>query len=210
MHHRMLPVTSSLALRGAAGALVLGALGACAAATDDEGSIGSTASALGSPALVEVTGFGANPGGLKMYEYAPASLGTKPAVVVVLHGCTQGAADVAQTGWNSLADKLGFVVVYPEQSTTNNSERCFNWGGVYGDMTKIARNQYENASIKQMVDKSVAAHSADTKRVFVVGFSAGGGEAAVMAAAWPDVFAAGAAIAGIPYHCAASFADAFT
>lgn len=198
MHHRSLFASTTL----------LALLAACSAPIEAE-SLGHASTALGS-GLSEVTGFGANPGGLKMYEHVPASLPANPALVVVLHGCTLGAADIAQTGWNDLADKLGFVVVYPEQTTTNNQMRCFNWGGVYGDLSKIARGQYENESVKEMVDESVAAHGVDPKRVFVAGFSAGGGEAAVLAATWPDVFAAGATIAGIPYHCASSFADAFT
>ena len=49
-------------------------------------------------------------------------------MVVVLHGCTQSAAKVAeQSGWNVLADKHGFVVIYPEQKFSNNTSGCFNW-----------------------------------------------------------------------------------
>ncbi len=189
--------------------LVAIASAACFAPADPEPT-DTTTSALGASKLVPVTGFGANPGALAMYEYVPSKLAAAPAVVVVLHGCTQGAADVARTGWNELADQHGFVVVYPEQSSANNPARCFNWGGVYGDFTNIKRGNDENASIKQMVDKSIALHGADAKRVFVAGFSAGGGQAALMAAAWPDVFAAGATIAGLPYHCNTTFAEAFT
>src|SRR5437773_1520518 len=53
---------------------------------------------VASPALAavtEVTGFGANPAGLKTYEHVPSALAAKPAAVLVLHGCTSGgAADV--------------------------------------------------------------------------------------------------------------------
>ncbi|MDF2692868.1 MAG: Esterase, depolymerase family, partial [Labilithrix sp.] len=187
--------------------------GGCAPASDAEVAedVAKTASALGSQPLVEVTGFGANPGALKMFEYAPPSLPASGApVVVVLHGCSQGATDIARTGWSDLADELGFLVVYPEQVAANNQARCFNWGGVYGDLTNIQRGKDENQSIKEMVDKAITSHGSDPKRIFVAGFSAGGGQAAVIAATWPDVFAGAAIIAGIPYHCNTTFAEAFT
>jgi poly(hydroxyalkanoate) depolymerase family esterase len=160
--------------------------------------------------LAEITGFGSNPAGLKMYEYVPSTLGSAPGVLVVLHGCTQTAADIAKTGWNALADRYGFVVVYPEQNTSNNPIRCFNWGGVYGNLSTLARGKGENESVKEMVDRATRDHAADPKRVFVAGFSAGGGLAAEMAATWPDVFAAGATLAGLPYRCNSSFIESFT
>ena len=40
--------------------------------------------------LREVTGFGSNPGALRMFAHVPAKLAAAPALVVVLHGCTIG------------------------------------------------------------------------------------------------------------------------
>lgn len=197
MHHRFLLTTCAILSTFAAG---------CASAPEsDVESTGSMSSALTS--LTEVTGFGTNPGGLKMYEYVPAGLAAGKPLVLVMHGCTQGAADAAATGWNGVADKYGFAVVYPEQQTANNSVRCFNWAGEYGDPTNLQRGKGENQSIKEMVDKAIATHGSDPKRVFVVGFSAGGAESALVAATWPDVFAGGAAIAGIPYNCTTTYSE---
>jgi poly(hydroxyalkanoate) depolymerase family esterase len=181
---------------------------ACASRPDGEPqeSTGSVASELGS-GIVEVTGFGSNPGALKMYEYVPAGLAANKPVVLVLHGCTETAENAAVTGWNQLADEVGFTVVYPEQQTINNSLRCFNWAGEYGVPDNLQRGKGENLSIKQMVDKTIAAHGSDAKQVFVVGFSAGGGTAAIMAATYPDVFAGAATIAGIPYDCTTTYAE---
>ncbi len=165
--------------------------------------LGGTAHAGG--ALVEVTNFGANPAGLKMFRHSPANAKANAPLVVALHGCTQTAADYANVGWNELADKYAFHVVYAEQSTTNNAMRCFTWYGA-----GLARDKGENASIKQMVDKMKADASIDGKRVFVTGLSAGGAETALMLAMWPDVFAAGAPIAGLPYDCATSPLDTYT
>lgn len=196
-HHRFLLTTCAMLSTFAAG---------CASAPEsDVESTGSSSSALTS--LTEVTGFGTNPGGLKMYEYVPAGLAAGKPLVLVMHGCTQGAADAAATGWNGVADKYGFAVVYPEQQTANNSVRCFNWAGEYGDPTNLQRGKGENQSIKEMVDKAIATHASDPKRVFVVGFSAGGAESALVAATWPDVFAGGATIAGIPYNCTTTYSE---
>ena len=59
----------------------------------------------------------------------------------------------------------------------------------------------ENESIKQMVDQMKADYSIDGKRVFLSGLSGGAAQTALMLATWPDVFAAGATFAGIPYYC---------
>jgi poly(hydroxyalkanoate) depolymerase family esterase len=163
--------------------------------------------AIGS-GLSEIQNFGENPVALKMYEYVPRHLSSaNPPLVIVMHGCMQGATDAASTGWNAVADDLGFVVVYPEQQTANNAMRCFNWAGEYGDTTNLKRGQGENESIKEMVDKAKAAHGVDPKRVFAVGFSGGGAQAALMAALWPDVFAGAATFAGVPYDCTTQFLE---
>ncbi len=156
--------------------------------------------------LVQVTSFGTNPGNLRMYKHAPATMPANAPLVVVLHGCTQSAAAYDGTGWESLAELLKFYVVFPEQQSSNNQNTCFNWFEA-GD---IARDQGEALSIKQMVDKMKVDHSIDPRRVFVTGLSAGGAMTHVMAAVYPDVFAGGAVMAGIPYRCALSTNDAFS
>ena len=61
-----------------------------------------------------VTNFGTNPGALNMYSYAPNALPANAPLVVVMHGCTQTATQVAtQTGWNTMANRHGFYTVYP-------------------------------------------------------------------------------------------------
>src|SRR4051812_18414168 len=70
--------------------------------------------------LTAVTGFGTNPGNLKMWTYVPAGVPANAPVVVALHGCTQTAAAYTATGWNALADLLKFYVVYPETQSSNN------------------------------------------------------------------------------------------
>jgi poly(hydroxyalkanoate) depolymerase family esterase len=156
--------------------------------------------------LSEIEDFGANPGNLRMFTYVPDILPPSPALVVVLHGCTQTAAGYDHgSGWSALADRYGFVLVYPEQRDANNPKRCFNWFQT-GD---IQREQGEAASIRHMVEKAAKDYSTDPRRVFVTGLSAGGAMTSTMLATYPDVFAAGAIIAGLPYKSATTVAEAF-
>ncbi len=156
--------------------------------------------------LTEIVGFGSNPGNLRMLTHVPESVSPSPALVVVLHGCTQTAAGYDHgSGWSALADRYGFIVLYAEQQEANNPKRCFNWF----QAQDIERDKGEAHSIRQMVEHAIKQHDVDRSRVFVTGLSAGGAMTAAMLAAYPDVFAAGAIIAGLPYRCATSVPEAF-
>ncbi|MBK6044327.1 PHB depolymerase family esterase [Streptomyces sp. MBT55] len=169
-------------------------------------SAAAPAEARAAAALERLTSFGANPGGLNMYVYRPATLPANAPVVVALHGCTQSAQVYSDNaGLNTFADRHGFLVVYAETTTANNASKCFNWFQP-GD---TRRGQGEAASIRQMVAHAATAYGADTGRVQVTGLSAGGAMTSVMLAAYPDVFAAGAVVAGIPYGCGVDVVSAF-
>ncbi len=156
-------------------------------------------------ALRHTVTFGSNPGALRMLSYAPVTLPHDAPLVVVLHGCTQSAEDYAvSAGWIALADQLGFAVLAPEQVAANNPNRCFNWFEP-GD---TARGAGEAASIAAMVAAMVRDHDCDPARVFITGLSAGGAMTAVMLATYPELFAGGAIIAGLPYGVARGVPDA--
>lgn len=158
-------------------------------------------------AQTEVTGFGSNPGNLRMFKYVPAGLPANAPLVVALHGCSQSAASYdAETGWQMLADRWQFALVLPQQQSANNSSTCFNWF----ESGDTARGQGEPLSIKQMIDRMKSDHGSDSARIYVTGLSAGGAMAAVMLATYPDVFAGGAIVAGLPYRCATSQTAAFS
>lgn len=71
-------------------------------------------------------------------------------LIVMLHGCTQSAADFAAgSRMNRLADELGFLALYPEQS-----------------------------------------QKANQSRIYIAGISAGGAAAAIIGAAYPDLYIA--------------------
>lgn len=149
--------------------------------------------------LQEVTGFGSNPGALRMFRYVPDGLPSGRPVVVALHGCTQDAAGYGTgSGWIQLADRWRFSLVLPQQSTANNASSCFDWFQS-GDME---RGQGEAASVAQMADRQLADVGGNASRVYVTGLSAGGGMTAVMMADYPEKFAAGGVVAGLPYGCA--------
>jgi poly(hydroxyalkanoate) depolymerase family esterase len=155
--------------------------------------------------LVETREFGTNPGDLRMFSYVPAQLRPPTALVVVLHGCGQSAAGYDfGTGWSTLAKHFGFALLMPEQQTINNPHGCFNWF----KPEDSRRGHGEACSIRQMIGRMVSEHRVDKHRIFITGLSAGGAMTSVMLATYPEIFAAGAIIAGLPYGVATNVREA--
>ena len=156
--------------------------------------------------LVPFEGFGSNPGRLNVWAYVPKGLPKGAPLVLVLHGCTQNARGYDHgAGWSAAADEHGFAVLFPEQQRANNPNLCFNWY----QPQDARRGGGEALSIRQMVSAMQVRHGTDPARVFVTGLSAGGAMAAVMLATYPDVFAGGAVIAGLPFGTAHTVPEAF-
>jgi poly(hydroxyalkanoate) depolymerase family esterase len=156
--------------------------------------------------LVEMTGFGSNPGALRAWTHIPLTLPRNAPLVVVLHGCTQNAAGYDNnSGWSHLAESQGFALLFPEQQRANNPNLCFNWF----QPEDTRRGAGEALSIRQMIERLVLDHGLDRRRIFVTGLSAGGAMASVMLATYPEVFAGGAIIAGLPHGVAGSVPEAF-
>ncbi|MDO6415601.1 PHB depolymerase family esterase [Sphingomonas sp. BIUV-7] len=148
--------------------------------------------------LRDLEDFGSNPGKLRARIFTPEGTGKRP-LVVVLHGCTQTAAGYdTGAGWSVLAEEQGFLLLFPEQQRANNPNLCFNWFSA----TDIQRDQGEALSIRQMIATLVREQGADPDRIFITGLSAGGAMASVMLATYPEVFAGGAIVAGLPYGTA--------
>jgi poly(hydroxyalkanoate) depolymerase family esterase len=166
----------------------------------------------------EETGFGSNPGNLRMFSAVAADLKTPAALVVVLHGCKQSAVAFARdAGWLDLAESAKVALLLPEQKGlnpywydvawaapwvtllgANNQNACFNWFQP-GDSV---RDRGEAHSIAQMIDAMAARYSIDRSRVYIAGLSAGAAMTAAMLAGYPERFAGGAIVAGVPYGCA--------
>jgi poly(hydroxyalkanoate) depolymerase family esterase len=148
-------------------------------------------------------------GGRPVFVHAPPSLPDGPVpLVVMLHGCTQNAADFARgTGMNRLADQHGFVVAYPEQVRQANGQGCWNWF----ESQHQQRGAGEPALIAgaaQLIVSSGSRWTIDADRVFVAGMSAGGTMASVMGATYPDLFAGIAVHSGLPFAAATGVGSA--
>jgi feruloyl esterase len=141
-----------------------------------------------------------------MFTYLPPGESRDRPLVVVLHGCTQTAAGYDRgAGWSTLARRYGFALLFPEQQRVNNPNNCFNWF----QLVDTERDCGEALSIWQMIEKMTSDAGIDRQRVFVTGLSAGGAMTSVMLATYPEVFAGGAIIAGLPYGAAANIPQAF-
>lgn len=148
------------------------------------------------PLSSEIMDFGTNPGNLSLFYYAPETEKPNCPMVVVLHGCSQGANAVAElTGWNKLAKEYGFYVMYPQQHFPNNPSHCFNWF----KKNEIERGNGECESIKQMVEYMVKKFEVNQNAIYVTGLSAGAAMSVVMIATQPSMFKAAAIFAGGPY-----------
>ena len=128
--------------------------------------------------------------------YEPANRGHAPApLLVLLHGCKQGAADFAAgTRMNEAAEAAGVVVLYPEQSLAANLLRCWNWYALQDRSNKDG----DAAVIAAMTRQVMREHEIDATRVYVAGMSAGGGMAAVLVRDYPELYAALGVHSGVP------------
>ncbi len=156
--------------------------------------------------LQPLVDFGTNPGDLLAWTYIPTTFKPGSPLVVVLHGCTQTAATYDHgSGWSELADRHGLALLFPEQQRSNNPNLCFNWFAT----ADTSRGQGEAHSISQMVVTLADRYSVDRGSIYVTGLSAGGAMTAAMLAAYPELFKAGAIIAGLPFGTASTVPEAF-
>jgi acetylxylan esterase len=146
--------------------------------------------------LVQVTNFGNNPGNNLMYIYVPNNVKPDPPILLALHQCTgTGPGFYSSTQFAPLADQYGFIVIYP---TANRSGECWD---VSSNQALTRNGGSDPVSLMSMITYAEQHYGGNPNAVYVTGASSGAMMTDVMLADYPDVFKAGAAFMGVPYHC---------
>lgn len=149
--------------------------------------------------LTQVQNFGTNPSGIKMYIYVPAKLQAKPPIVLVLHACAWNANSFfGTTKYGQLADQHGYIAIY---GSTPTDGACWD---VSSDQTLKHDGGSDSLGLANMVRYALQKYNGDASRVFVTGESSGAMMTQVMAAAYPDIFAAASEFSGEPAGCFAT------
>ena len=142
----------------------------------------------------------------KLYVPSSYTAGTPLPLVIMLHGGTQNPDDFAAgTQMNVVAERESFLVAYPDQPSSANLTKCWNWF----ETAHQSRGSGEPRSIVGVVDHIKSRYSVDEQRIYVAGFSAGAAMAVIMGVTYPDIFAAIGVHSGLEYKAAENMTNAF-
>ncbi|KAM3072189.1 hypothetical protein ACMFMG_008646 [Clarireedia jacksonii] len=154
--------------------------------------------------LILVPDFGYNPTNVSMYLYVPSKLAPDPPIFVNPHWCHGTAQDAfAGTQFATLADTYGYIMIFP--SSPHTVDNCWD---VSSQQTLTHNGGSDSLAIVNMVRYVLETYKADANRVFSMGTSSGAMMTNVLLGAYPDVFAAGSAWAGVAFGCFAANSSA--
>lgn len=156
-----------------------------------------------------ITGSYSNHAGSRHYKlYVPSNYrGQAMPLLVMLHGCTQNPDDFATgTQMNQVAEEMGCLVVYPEQTAGANQSKCWNWFNAIDQQ----HGQGEPSIIAGIAEKIIGEYAVNERQVYVAGLSAGGAMAVIVGTLYPELFAAVGVHSGLPFASAQDLPSALS
>jgi poly(3-hydroxybutyrate) depolymerase len=148
--------------------------------------------------------------------HIPPNVGRRPPVVFMLHGrggTKEQAA--AEFGWRELADRESFIAVFPQAlpiipdlvvdsltpatvpSWLGSTNFTIWWSSGFARNLPALHHPDDGVFLTRLIAKIVDDEHVDPYRVYIAGFSSGGGMVADLAARYPKIARAFAAIASI-------------
>lgn len=130
------------------------------------------------------------PSGYRLDEALP--------VVVVLHGCKQTHEEIrANAGFDEIADRERFIVVYPfvTRYIGLRNLNCWGWWQRY----HVRAGSGEVEDLRRIVEQVQQEFTIDPHRVHITGLSSGAAMTVAALVAHGKLFASGASVAGVAY-----------
>lgn len=125
--------------------------------------------------------------------------GDQPEMLVALHGCLQSAEEFEKgSQLNSIAQRLGFLVLYPQQKPLRDPLGCWQWF----EPSNQSGGQGEPDEIMKKIE--IVKRKYSVGKVFLTGMSSGGAMTSILLACYPQYFSGGAVHSGIPYGLASN------
>ncbi|MDB3994677.1 prolyl oligopeptidase family serine peptidase [Gammaproteobacteria bacterium] len=126
--------------------------------------------------------------------HVPENLNQDSPIVFVIHGYTGSAEGIAAyTGMNNIAEREGFIAVYPQGTIDSNGNTFFNVGYEFNDDSPINDVSF----IRELVRSISQEFNLKRKKAFATGMSNGGDMSYLLACTSSDLFKAVAPVAGV-------------